>query len=78
MLTVKYLFETLEFPSRYRGKHVLNTSKCISCGVCAKVCPNKAIEVVPITVSSGNVKLYPRIDMARCCFYALCEEFLPY
>lgn len=37
----------------------------------------KLMEKVPITVSSGNVKLYPRIDMAKYCFCALCEEFCP-
>lgn len=32
---------TMEF----RGRHVLDLEKCRSCGLCSRICPNKALEM---------------------------------
>ena len=43
--------------------------KCIRCGVCAKVCPVDAIELL--------VEGYPQIDMRRCVRCLCCHEMCP-
>ncbi|HDI11823.1 MAG TPA: NADH-quinone oxidoreductase subunit I [Candidatus Acetothermia bacterium] len=75
---------TLAFPKeseppaeRYRGRHVFYIDKCISCGTCERVCPNKAIIMLPHQDKEKYPKTYPQIDLAKCCFCALCQEFCP-
>lgn len=88
MLTlIKYLLGrdlTLAFPKeseppaeRYRGRHVFYVDKCISCGTCERVCPNRAILMAPHPDPERYPKSYPQIDLAKCCFCGLCEEFCP-
>lgn len=74
--TVKFPFEKLETAERYRGRHALDLDKCIGCGTCAKVCPNRAIEMVS-RGKEEHSKQYPVIDLGKCCFCGLCEEFCP-
>lgn len=47
---------------------VLEAEKCISCGLCEKVCPNKAIKMV-----EGK----PVIDSSRCLFDGKCISSCP-
>ena len=75
---------TLAFPKeseppaeRYRGRHVFHIDKCVSCGTCARVCPNLAITMAPHSDKERYPKEYPQIDLAKCCFCALCQEFCP-
>jgi len=78
----KYLFKkpiTFNFPpehqwtDRWRGRHLLDINKCISCGICERMCPNRAITM---TIKE-NGKKYPQIDYARCCFCGLCADSCP-
>jgi ferredoxin len=57
--TVAYPTERLMFFERFRGRHVFHLDKCISCGICARVCPDASIELVEI---EGKDKKYPQID----------------
>jgi NADH-quinone oxidoreductase subunit D len=64
----------------FRGRHILNLEKCESCGFCAKVCPNEAIEMVEGGAVDGArmvVPRYPQIDYSKCCFCGLCVDVCP-
>jgi formate hydrogenlyase subunit 6/NADH:ubiquinone oxidoreductase subunit I len=70
--TQQYPFIKAQAPEGYRGKHIFNPEKCISCGLCARDCPAKAIELVEI---SG--KRMPKFFLDRCIFCYLCAEGCP-
>jgi Ni,Fe-hydrogenase III small subunit/NAD-dependent dihydropyrimidine dehydrogenase PreA subunit len=54
-------------PARFRGRPVLDTSKCSDgCRECEKVCPTGAIRLDPLS-----------IDLGTCTFCGLCEEACP-
>ncbi|RLI20928.1 hypothetical protein DRO47_04335, partial [Candidatus Bathyarchaeota archaeon] len=65
----------------FRGRHLFDPQKCRSCGLCAKVCPNKAIELVeregPSPFTSARVIRHPQIDYAKCSFCGLCVDVCP-
>jgi len=64
----------------FRGRHILNLQKCRSCGLCASVCPNKALEMVERNAMEHpriKVPRYPQIDYAKCCFCGLCVDICP-
>ncbi|MCS7386178.1 MAG: ferredoxin [Candidatus Methanomethylicota archaeon] len=71
--TLKYPFERLEPSERYRGKHHFDPKLCVGCGLCARDCPAKAIEMV--TFSDG--KRRPVFYLDRCIFCAVCERICP-
>ena len=60
----------------FRGRHVYDPEKCKGCSLCAKICPNKAIEMVE-REKSGKKVLQPQIDYSRCCFCGLCVDVCP-
>lgn len=43
--TTKYPFEPVNFPERMRGHIVIRIEECISCGLCERNCPPRAIKV---------------------------------
>lgn len=59
----------------YNGIQSLDEEKCISCGTCARVCPNKCIELV-LVGERGGMKL-PQIDLTHCLFCGFCAEYCP-
>jgi formate hydrogenlyase subunit 6/NADH:ubiquinone oxidoreductase subunit I len=70
--TQEYPFVTVNAPEGYRGRHVFYPDKCISCGLCARDCPAKAIELLEV---SG--KRMPHFYLDRCIFCYLCAEGCP-
>lgn len=78
-MTVLFPFEKIEIPERNRGEHSFNIDTCISCGACARICPNLAIEMIeaPQELKQKYPKTYPQIDIGKCCFCALCEDTCP-
>lgn len=78
-ITVRFPYESIPIPEKYRGEHSYNIEKCISCGLCERICPNRAIEMVALAEEYKDryPKKYPRIDLGKCCFCALCEDICP-
>jgi len=70
--TQQYPFVKVQAPEGYRGRHTFDPEKCISCGLCERDCPAKAIELVEV---SG--KRMPRFFLDRCIFCYLCVEGCP-
>jgi len=59
-------------PLKFRGLVKLDTSKCIGCGICAYVCPDKAIEI------TGNQNYYEwNYTPGRCTFCERCVNYCP-
>ncbi|MBN2043010.1 MAG: NADH-quinone oxidoreductase subunit I [Candidatus Aenigmarchaeota archaeon] len=75
-ITVMFPEESIRISENYRGEQVFERNKCIGCGLCAKVCPNRAIEMVGVMEGSKK-KRYPQIDMGKCCFCGLCQDVCP-
>jgi formate hydrogenlyase subunit 6/NADH:ubiquinone oxidoreductase subunit I len=70
--TRQYPVVKVQVPEGYRGRHIFYPEKCISCGLCERDCPAKAIELVEV---SG--KRMPRFFLDRCVFCYLCVESCP-
>lgn len=78
-MTVKFPYEAITIPEGYRGEHEFDIDRCVSCNLCAEICPNRAIEMVemPEEYKQKYPKTYPRIDLRKCCFCALCQDICP-
>ncbi len=74
--TSAYPTERLVFKERYRGRHRFYFERCISCGICARVCPDASIELVEAKSEEFDKK-YPSIDYTTCSFCGYCVEFCP-
>jgi formate hydrogenlyase subunit 6/NADH:ubiquinone oxidoreductase subunit I len=71
--TVKHPYKTVRPAERYRGRLMLaDINDCIGCGICAWICPTKAISMT----KAGERKL-PSLDLGRCCMCGLCVEKCP-
>ena len=57
-------------PPRFRGKISYDREKCTGCQLCIKVCPTRAIELIP---EEKKVKIF----VSRCCFCAQCNDICP-
>ena len=73
---------TFNFPptgnltERFRGRHIFYPDKCIGCQLCAKICPNNAIEMIEKEHNGKKVK-FPEINYSKCCFCGLCVDVCP-
>jgi formate hydrogenlyase subunit 6/NADH:ubiquinone oxidoreductase subunit I len=70
--TCQYPLVKAEVPEGFRGKQVYNIDLCISCGLCSRDCPAKAIEMVEI-----NGKRRPLFHLDQCIFCYQCAESCP-
>jgi len=72
--TVSYPTERLVFSERFRGRHLFFFERCISCSLCARVCPCKSIEMIEV---EGRDKTFPQIDYQTCSLCGYCVEYCP-
>lgn len=70
--TQEYPAVRVEVAAGFRGRHILDPEKCISCGLCERDCPSKAIELVEV---SGDKM--PMFCLDRCIFCYQCVESCP-
>jgi len=70
--TSKYPFVKAEVPEGFRGKQVFDIGLCISCGLCSRDCPAKAIEMVDV-----DGKRRPLFHLDLCIFCYQCAESCP-
>jgi formate hydrogenlyase subunit 6/NADH:ubiquinone oxidoreductase subunit I len=80
--TVLYPFEEWKLPTRYRGMIVHDNEACIGCGLCSRVCPAAAIEMVEdpekrLLGKDRVRKQKPLFFLDRCMRCAQCEESCP-
>lgn len=57
-------------PPRFRGKITYQNDCCIGCGLCVKVCPSHAIELIP-----GTKQI--RVWVGQCIFCSQCTSICP-
>ena len=70
--TCQYPLVKAEVPEGFRGKQVYDIDLCISCGLCSRDCPAKAIEMVEI-----DGKRRPLFHLDQCIFCYQCAESCP-
>lgn len=61
-------------PDRFHGRFELDVEKCIGCGLCARACPNKVIEIETERVEKKRVLIGYRMNIQYCLFCGLCVE----
>lgn len=57
-------------PPKFRGKITYQRGSCIGCGLCVKVCPSHAIELIPDTKQI-------RVWVDQCIFCSQCTNVCP-
>jgi len=70
--TTKYPFVKPVLPPDFRGQQVFNINLCVSCGLCSRDCPAKAIEMVEV-----DGKRRPQFKLDLCVFCYQCAESCP-
>lgn len=78
-VTLLYPEEVEDLPRGYRGMPHYNMEKCISCAMCARICPAGAIKMVLDNeqTSEKKVKRHPSINYNRCIFCGFCVDICP-
>jgi formate hydrogenlyase subunit 6/NADH:ubiquinone oxidoreductase subunit I len=70
--TSKYPFVKAKVPEGFRGRQLYDINLCISCGLCSRDCPAKAIEMVEV-----DGKRRPLFHLDLCIFCYQCAESCP-
>lgn len=84
MATVQYPKEKLPVSPRYRAIHRLlrfvesENERCISCGLCEKICISNCIKMeTRVDENSRKELLEYTINMGRCIYCGYCAEVCP-
>ena len=70
--TTKYPFVKPKLPEDFRGLQIFDITLCVSCGLCSRDCPAKAIEMVEV-----EGKKRPQFKLDQCIFCYQCAESCP-
>jgi formate hydrogenlyase subunit 6/NADH:ubiquinone oxidoreductase subunit I len=70
--TEKYPAVKPNLPEGYRGEPLFDCDLCIGCGICKKVCPAKAIDMI-----EDNNKKWPQLELSKYIFCYQCAESCP-
>jgi formate hydrogenlyase subunit 6/NADH:ubiquinone oxidoreductase subunit I len=70
--TCKYPFVKCIPAEGFRGRQIYDINLCISCGLCSRDCPAKAIEMVEV-----EGKKRPLFLLDKCIFCYQCAESCP-
>jgi formate hydrogenlyase subunit 6/NADH:ubiquinone oxidoreductase subunit I len=70
--TAKYPFVKPILPEDYRGLQIFDVALCVSCGLCSRDCPAKAIDMVDV-----EGKRRPQFKLDQCIFCYQCAESCP-
>ncbi len=73
-MTVRYPEYSITLRDNYRGMIRYYKDKCISCSLCARICPADAIKMYR---KAGEKKMYPGINYQRCIFCGFCVSICP-
>jgi len=73
VVTEKYPYAPVEVPEGFRGKPVIDPSKCVGCGSCVNACPPNALSIT----DEGPYRVV-RLFIGRCIFCGRCEEVCPF
>ncbi|RLG49269.1 MAG: hypothetical protein DRO00_10200, partial [Thermoproteota archaeon] len=83
-MTVMYPEEVMKLPEGYRGMIKYSKEICISCGLCAQICPADAMKMYLEETSlakeeekQAKPKRYPGINYTRCIFCGFCVDICP-
>ena len=86
--TCNYPFEKAVVDPRYRGRIEFDSSTCIGCKMCVRVCPSMAIEIIPAAeppaapaAGTDTVPVKKKFDcimsLDRCIYCAQCVDVCP-
>ncbi len=70
--TVMYPEVCQDFGPGYRGMLKFYDDRCISCTMCARICPSGAIKMYKV-----EAKKWPAITYQRCIFCGFCRDICP-
>ncbi len=71
-VTLPYPFAPHPPGENFRGKPVLNTRKCMSCGACGNACPSRLI-----TISDKDSIRTLHFELTRCTYCGNCRDACP-
>lgn len=70
--TEKYPKVKPQLADNYRGEPIIDCDLCIGCGLCSRVCPARAIEMVMV-----DGKKRPQLALSKCIFCYQCADSCP-
>jgi hydrogenase-4 component H len=80
VLTTRYPAVREQLPEAFRGKPVLDASRCIAgqgCNACVQVCLSQALSLQEGVETVGNETTQLVLDYARCIACGLCMDACP-
>ncbi len=71
--TVRYPYEKITLPERFRGRIRFSANKCIGCKMCMRDCPSSAITITKV----GDKQFQAEFDLDKCIYCAQCVDTCP-